>query len=72
MDCWPCSTVRSIPDLSGGNISSSFNIGMPYTKTEKGTAVELGNLLEVYEKNKDTFDADAKGVSSNNLLYRYE
>ncbi|XP_043268183.1 uncharacterized protein [Venturia canescens] len=70
MDCWPCSSVRSIPDLTGRNISSEFNIGIPYTRQDNQIPVKTGDLLEMYEQNMHIFDNDANRVFSNNASYR--
>lgn len=71
MDCWPCSSVRSIPDLTSRNISSEFNFAIPYTREDDQVAVKMENLLEMYEKNMHIFDNDASRVFSNNGTYRY-
>ncbi|XP_066581393.1 uncharacterized protein [Prorops nasuta] len=68
MDCWPCSIVQSVPDLTGYNITRSFNIGVPFTKAEvENICVGFEHLFKLYWSNKEIFDNNARSVSSNNL-----
>lgn len=66
MDCWACTVVHSVPDLTGHNISRSFNIGIPYTRAENNTEVKMNDLVDMYWSNRDVFDQDAKRIVSNN------
>lgn len=66
MDCWPCTVVHSVPDLTGHNISRSFNIGIPFTRAENNTKVKMNDLVNIYWSNYDVFDQDAKRIISNN------
>ncbi|XP_011646053.1 uncharacterized protein LOC105432793 [Pogonomyrmex barbatus] len=70
MDCWPCTVVHSVLDLTGHNISRSFNIGIPYTRAENDTRVKLKDLADLYWNNHDIFDKDAKRISSNNETFK--
>lgn len=70
MDCWPCSMVHSVLDLTGLNISSSFNVGIPYTRAENNTKVKVEDLVNLYWNNRDVFDEDAKRISSNNETFK--
>lgn len=62
--------VHSVPDLTGRNISRSFNIGIPYTKAENNTQVKMKDLVDVYWSNNEIFDQDAKRISSNNKTFK--
>ncbi|XP_071557882.1 uncharacterized protein [Temnothorax nylanderi] len=70
MDCWPCTMVHSVPDLTGHNISRSFNVGIPYTRAENNTKVKMKDLVNLYWNNRDVFDEDAKRISSNNETFK--
>ncbi|XP_011860009.1 PREDICTED: uncharacterized protein LOC105557384 [Vollenhovia emeryi] len=70
MDCWPCTGVHSILDLTGHNISRSFNVAIPYTRTENNTEVKMKDLVNLYWNNRDVFDEDAKRISSNNATFK--
>ncbi|XP_012543179.1 uncharacterized protein LOC105840710 [Monomorium pharaonis] len=70
MDCWPCTMVHSVLDLTGHNISRSFNIGIPYTRAENNTRVKMKDLFNLYWNNRDIFDEDAKRISSNNGTFK--
>lgn len=70
MDCWPCTMVHSVLDLTGHNISRSFNVGIPYIKAENNTKVKLKDLVNLYWNNRDVFDEDAKRISSNNETFK--
>ncbi|KMQ92554.1 hypothetical protein RF55_7443 [Lasius niger] len=70
IDCWPCTVVYSVPDLTGHNISRSFNIGIPYTRAENNTKVKMKDLVNVYWSNQDIFDQDARRISSNNETFK--
>lgn len=69
MDCWPCTMVYSISDLTG-HINKSFNIGLPYTRIENNTKVKMNALIKIYWSNYDTFNQDAKRISSNNESFK--
>ncbi|KAL0112136.1 hypothetical protein PUN28_013408 [Cardiocondyla obscurior] len=70
MDCWPCTVAHSVLDLTGHNISRSFNIGIPYTIMENNTNVKMKDLVNLYWNNQDIFDEDAKRISSNNETFK--
>ncbi|XP_015595947.1 uncharacterized protein LOC107268077 isoform X2 [Cephus cinctus] len=70
MDCWPCDSIRSVPDLTGHNITASFNPGIPYTRIENGNIVNLKELFKLYKNNKAIFDRDASRVLTNNDSFR--
>lgn len=70
MDCWPCSVVHFIPDLTGYQIPRSFNPGIPYTKTENFSEVHMKDIQQLYLGNSEMFEKDAAKVFSNNLTYR--
>jgi len=70
MDCWPCTVVHSVLDLTGHNISRSFNVGIPYTRAENNTKVKLNDLVDLYWSNQHIFDEDAKRISSNNETFK--
>lgn len=69
MDCWPCSTVQSIPDMTGWNMTKTFNIGLPFTRIENDSCVDFSRLMSIYKKQKEIFDEDAGRVSSNSPVY---
>ena len=71
MDCWPCSSVYSIPDLTGRSLTQSMSVGAPYTMEDNNNIVGIKDLAELYETKQSVFDIDAKRISSNNPLYRY-
>lgn len=71
IDCWPCSVVHFIPDLTGHHISRSFNPGIPYTKTEAISEVHMENVRQLFGENSEVFEKDAMKVFSNNITYRY-
>ncbi|KAK9304317.1 hypothetical protein QLX08_004302 [Tetragonisca angustula] len=70
MDCWPCSVVHFIPDLTGHHISRSFNVGIPYIKTENFSDVHMKDIQELLWQNSEVFKTDAMKVFSNNKTYR--
>ncbi|XP_017757966.1 PREDICTED: uncharacterized protein LOC108549197 [Eufriesea mexicana] len=70
MDCWPCSVVHFVPDLSGHHISRSFNPGIPYIKTENFSEVHMENIQQLLWQNLEIFEKDAMKVLSNNITYR--
>ncbi|XP_076667193.1 uncharacterized protein LOC143368396 [Andrena cerasifolii] len=70
IDCWPCSVVHFIPDLTGHHISRSFNPGIPYTKTEAISEVHMENVRQLFGENSEVFEKDAMKVFSNNITYR--
>ncbi|KAK0159977.1 hypothetical protein PV328_007431 [Microctonus aethiopoides] len=72
MDCWPCSTINSIPDGTGWNITKNFNFGMPFIRSENGSNVKLSALVNSYNENdnKKIFDDDSGRIVSNNSSYR--
>ncbi|KAK2582305.1 hypothetical protein KPH14_004644 [Odynerus spinipes] len=69
MDCWPCSIVSSVPDLTNHSIIKTFNIGIPYTKAENNVGVNMQDLSEMYLHNNKTFKEDANRIFSNNDAY---
>ncbi|XP_063987075.1 uncharacterized protein LOC135167628 isoform X2 [Diachasmimorpha longicaudata] len=70
MDCWPCTTAQSVPDMTSWNMTNTFNIAMPFTRVESDNKINLNSIISMYEKYSDIFDADAKKVTSNNPHYR--
>jgi len=70
MDCWPCTMVHSVLDLTGHNINRSFNIGIPYTRTENNTIIKMKDLVNLYWSNQDTFDENAKRIFSTNETFK--
>lgn len=70
MDCQPCRTVDTIPDLSGLNISSTLNVGLPFVTLESTAEIGLRDIVRMYKTGKDVFDRDAGVVTSNNNSYR--
>ncbi|XP_076624232.1 uncharacterized protein LOC143343327 isoform X1 [Colletes latitarsis] len=70
IDCWPCSVVHFVPDLTGHHISRSFNPGIPYTKTENLSEIRMENVRQLFWQNLKVFEKDARKVFSNNLTYR--
>ncbi|XP_020283920.1 uncharacterized protein LOC109854830 isoform X1 [Pseudomyrmex gracilis] len=70
MDCWHCTMVHSVPDLTGHNISRSFNIEIPYTKAENNTKIRMRDLTNMYWRNSKIFDQDARRISSNNKNFK--
>lgn len=70
MDCWPCSIMSSVPDLTNHSITKTFNIGIPYTKAENNVAVNMQDLSEMYWYNNNTFKEDSNRIFSNNDAYR--
>ena len=71
MDCWPCSVIDFIPDLTGHHISRSFNLGIPYIKTENFSDICMKDMQELLWQNSEVFKTDAMKVYSNNKTYRY-
>ncbi|XP_078042734.1 uncharacterized protein LOC144473058 isoform X1 [Augochlora pura] len=71
IDCWPCSVVNFVPDLTGHRISRSFNPGMPYTKTENFSEIHFKDLKQLFWENYETFERDAMKIYSNNLTYKH-
>lgn len=41
MDCWPCSTINSVQNLTGYNITSVFNVGVPFIRQEHINSVNF-------------------------------
>ncbi|KZC09378.1 PREDICTED: uncharacterized protein LOC107187590 [Dufourea novaeangliae] len=70
IDCWPCSVINFVPDLTGHHISRSFNPGIPYIKTENLSEIHLKDLRHLFWDNCDIFEKDASKVFSNNFTYR--
>ncbi|XP_053976489.1 uncharacterized protein LOC128875146 isoform X1 [Hylaeus volcanicus] len=70
IDCWPCSVVHFVPDLTGHQISRSFNPGIPYIKSESLPEVRMKNIEQLYWENYEVFEKDAMKIFSNNLTYR--
>ncbi|XP_011136473.1 uncharacterized protein LOC105181417 [Harpegnathos saltator] len=70
MDCLACTVVYSVPDLTGHNISKSFNVGIPYTKAENNTEIKMNDLVNIYWNNYDIFDQDAEKIISNNESFK--
>ncbi|XP_003425658.1 uncharacterized protein LOC100680523 [Nasonia vitripennis] len=70
MDCWPCNSVNSVQDLTGYNVTSTFNTGIPFIRIEKTETVDIKELYKTYVKYQDVFRIDAALVSSNKLHYR--
>ncbi|XP_076298979.1 uncharacterized protein LOC143218008 isoform X1 [Lasioglossum baleicum] len=71
IDCWPCSVVNFVPDLTGHSIPRSFNPGMPYTKTENFSEIHFKHLKQLFWENCDTFERDAMKIYSNNHTYKH-
>ncbi|XP_076652740.1 piggyBac transposable element-derived protein 4 isoform X3 [Halictus rubicundus] len=71
IDCWPCSVVKFVPDLTGHSIPRSFNPGMPYTKTENFSEIHFKHLKKLFWENCDTFERDAMKIYSNNHTYKH-
>lgn len=71
MDCQPCSSVTSVQDLTGFEINSTFNIGIPFVRIEKNNRVDLKNLTQTYMAYEDIFNKDSEQVISNKAFYRY-
>lgn len=72
MDCWPCSTVQTVPDMTELNLMKNYNVGMPFTKFESNTTVDLNKIVDTLsdENHRHIFINDAGRVSSNNPEYR--
>lgn len=70
MDCRPCTSVHSVPDFTGLNVSSSMNIGLPFTRSDTAKEIGLKDIATMYEMNERVFDEDAWRVTSNNNSYR--
>ena len=70
MECWPCTAVNSVQDLTGYNITSAFNTGIPFTRTEKVEKVDINRLFYTYVKYQDIFDTNAAHITSNQAFYR--
>lgn len=69
MDCAPCSSVNSIPDLTGLNLSSFMNVGSPFTRSESVEEVSLKDIARMYVGDKIVFDEDSGRIVSNNNSY---
>ncbi|XP_046623892.1 uncharacterized protein LOC124306842 [Neodiprion virginianus] len=70
MDCQPCNSVHSIPDLSGRNISWSLNVALPFTRSKSMRQVTFIDLVDMYTAYKKVFDEDSGRITSNNNSYR--
>lgn len=70
IDCWPCTLVRSVPDLTGRNLSGELNPGIPYTRAEQGTTIRPRDLYDLYWQHADVFDRDAGRVTSSDPRVR--
>ncbi|XP_015114416.1 uncharacterized protein LOC107039363 [Diachasma alloeum] len=70
MDCWPCSTVQSVPDMTGWNMTKTFNVGMPFTRAESDSNGDLNSIISMYKRHSEIFNVDARRISSNNPLYK--
>jgi len=62
--------VHSVLDLTGHNINKSFNIGIPYTRTENNTIIKMKDLVNLYWSNQDIFDENAKRIFSTNETFK--
>ncbi|XP_057335708.1 uncharacterized protein LOC130674408 isoform X1 [Microplitis mediator] len=72
IDCWPCNTIQTIPNMSGLNwsIPRNFNFGFPFIRQENESINnDLSSLLNILIDNKDIFINDAQRISSNNPAY---
>ncbi|XP_044592286.1 uncharacterized protein LOC123270352 [Cotesia glomerata] len=73
IDCWPCNTIQTIPDMSGLNwsIPRNFNFGFPFIRQENDSINNnLSSLFDLLEINRDIFINDARRISSNNIDYQ--
>ncbi|XP_012279722.1 uncharacterized protein LOC105699377 [Orussus abietinus] len=70
MDCRPCESVKSVIDLTGYNVTSTFDIGLPFIRRESHKEVTFSDLVEMYRNNHMVFDKEAYKVSSNNGSFR--
>ncbi|XP_034942654.1 uncharacterized protein [Chelonus insularis] len=70
MDCWPCNGIRSVPNLTGINITKNFNTGIPFTRFENDTNTDMTSIVDTYYNHQEVFISDALKVTSNNLEYR--
>uniref|UniRef100_A0A0C9R5D3 ThiI_2 protein n=1 Tax=Fopius arisanus TaxID=64838 RepID=A0A0C9R5D3_9HYME len=70
MDCWPCSTVQSVPDMTGWNMTETFNVGIPFVRAESDSTADLDSIINMYKNHSDIFNVDARRISSNNPFYR--
>ncbi|RZF48752.1 hypothetical protein LSTR_LSTR013836 [Laodelphax striatellus] len=73
MDCWPCSSTRSVLNLTGSDlISEEYHSGIPFIfKEGHMRTVKLKDLKEVYANHKGTFDEHASRVDSSNGVDRW-
>ncbi|XP_022187861.1 uncharacterized protein LOC111046589 [Nilaparvata lugens] len=64
MDCWPCSSTRSVLNLTGGQLSSDqYHSGIPFIfKENHMRTVEINDLKEMYVEHKAVFDAHSSQV----------
>lgn len=70
MDCWPCSSINSVQNLTDFNITQSFNTGIPFIRSEKMKEVDINELLQIYSKYEDNLHSDTKQQQSNQINYR--
>ncbi|KAG7196724.1 hypothetical protein KM043_016062 [Ampulex compressa] len=73
MDCWPCSAVHSVPDLTDRNTvlkNYSFNIGIPYTRNDINARVNMKALSDLYMHNRDVFQHNTRRVTCNNATLK--
>jgi hypothetical protein len=70
MDCWPCSSVNTVQDLTNYNITPGFNTAIPFTRLEKTEIVDINKLFQTYKKYQDIFNEQAKQIISNQPYFR--
>lgn len=58
MDCWPCSNIRSILNLTGSDLASAeYHSGIPFIyKEDQIKHVHFSDLKKMYESNRTMFD----------------
>ncbi|XP_075212572.1 uncharacterized protein LOC142319315 isoform X2 [Lycorma delicatula] len=62
MDCWPCSSVRSVLNLTGSDLSSDqYHSGIPFIyKENQMKFVGFRELQQMYKNNKEMFDQHSR------------
>ncbi|XP_058810896.1 uncharacterized protein LOC131675776 [Phymastichus coffea] len=70
MDCWPCNSVNSVKDLTGFNITQSFNNGIPFIRSEKIKKVNVNELLQIYSEYQDNLNTDSEQLQIREMNYR--
>ncbi|KAJ8675182.1 hypothetical protein QAD02_010968 [Eretmocerus hayati] len=69
MDCWPCTNVNSVQNLTDLSISPTFNTGIPFIREEKQDTLDIKKFHEFYEKHKRVSTSDAQQFVLNQIFH---